>query len=291
MKGQTVEVIKALAALFFFFSTLVVTFFLRMKDKIGPKLTVMLMMGMLAVMGVVLGVIIDWQTLTARRVEQYYKGGEAISAYGLKIKSIDSQQQYLADGDFKVVYTYDVQNTSPANIRYLVPDKGGWFGKDIKQTVEGRILGAKAAFHTLDMSRFSVEERVVGYIKGSPIDMTYLQWRPAVNPPLRPGATLKYSVSISTRGTEKKAFTRKGSYAGIGTDLVADRLTCKIKAPPGKLFRPSPPVLRDSSDATLDSSWLDSEPEFLHDDTEIEWNIERPLPTVNYLVRIVIIDQ
>ena len=128
IKPQTVEFIKGLAALFFFFLVLGGTVFLRWKEKIGPKLTGILLMGMLAIMGVLLGVVIDWQTLTARKVNSNSNSGEIICAHGLKIRAIDSQQQYLADGDFKVVYTYDVQNTSPVHIRYLVPDRAGWFG-------------------------------------------------------------------------------------------------------------------------------------------------------------------
>ena len=237
IKPQTVEFIKGLAALFFFFLVLGGTVFLRWKEKIGPKLTGILLMGMLAIMGVLLGVVIDWQTLTARKVNSNSNSGEIICAHGLKIRAIDSQQQYLADGDFKVVYTYDVQNTSPVHIRYLVPDRAGWFGKDIKYKIEGQILGGRNAFYGLDMSGYSVQEHVVEYVKGSSTDITFLQWWPAVKPVLSPGETLRYSVIISTSGTERTAFTRKGSYAGIGTYFVADRLTCTSRQalPPQQL--------------------------------------------------------
>ena len=70
-------------------------------------------------------------------------------------------------------------------------------------------------------------------VDGHDRTLTRISSQPKVTPSLRPGASLTYTCTIATKGTELAAFSADGSFAGIGTRYPVTRLEFACHAPPG----------------------------------------------------------
>lgn len=288
------EAVKALAAMLFFFSTLMVVSYLAMHDKLTPGTTGTILMGMLAVMAALLRLAIDWSKLsvTDLTVARFTPPSPATanltpSAYGFALKHTHVKHEYHANGDFHGEWTYSVTNATHIRLRDLLPDKSGWFGKDLAYQATARAEGQGAAFMKIELPQPHARSTTVQYVNGSPLDVTYLTWQPVAATGVGPGESLEYSVVIDTVGTESAAFSEFGSYAGIATDLYAEELSCEVICPPGHRFLNKGFILRDRTGATVKQEKLE-QPVFSEDGSTIRWRVEKPIPSVLYLLRIVI---
>lgn len=286
------ELLKTIGALIFFFITLMVISYLRYEDKIDKKQFVILLMGMLAIMGVLLGVGIDWKRLKAEVLPTSNHESSEIqtSAYGLKINKIVWKNYYFENYDFKGEIEYFVENISNISIVDLPLHIAHWSGWNVSYELFNPIVyGNNRTYYTLEQSFYKFEiDRTE--LDGSRKEVTSFNWQLRVNPSLEPKQSLHYGIIVKTNTTERDAFTENGSFAGMSSLLPVDTMICEIVAPQNYFFNYKDYIIRDRKGNTLnDEVKRVKKPEFLENGRKIIWEVEKPIPTARYLVGIQIV--
>lgn len=213
-------------------------------------------------------------------------------AYGLKINKIIWKNSYLANYDFNGEIEYFIENISNISIVDLQHGGAGWFGWDIKcKKFLPKVYGADSGLYSIEKKSFSANESInkSGVFGGNEKKVTVFDWQFKINPPLASTRSLHYGVKIETENTERDAFTEKGSFAGMLTQLPVDSMACELYAPDGYQFINKGFVVRDSGGIDVKNSWCS--PEFSENGRKISWSVEKPLPTLQYLIRIVIAER
>lgn len=207
-------------------------------------------------------------------------------AHGIKINKIVWKHHYFENGDFKGEIEYFIRNATRLAITDLIPERVCWFGKDIEHTFQSKIYGDDSNFYSLENQYFNIHESESKLYDGSNKQITAFNWQLKVNPPLDAEKSLHYGTIIETEGTEGNAFTPQGTLGGVATLFLSDNLISEFYAPQGYCFINKGFIIRDSAGKTVQVK--DCAPDF-ESNTKIVWNINNPIPTLNYLLRIVIV--
>lgn len=287
---RRLQLLKAAGALLFFFVSLIVIFTLSYLGKLTNEQTFRLLLACILSMAAVLGVAVDWKKLSFSPVApapQTENAGIGPGAFGFVLTRKQVTHIYEANGDFHGKWRYRVNNATTIRLCDLPPDKAGWFGKDFGTKASVRSVGDTDGFRTITLPEVRKQFSDARYVNGAVQAVTYLSWQPTVPNGVGPGEEVEYEVSIDTVGTELQAFTKDGSFAGMGTDFVTDEISCEVRSPSGYRFLNRGFELHDRTGAVVQQAEL-SKPVFENDDTLITWRVENPIPTVLYLLKIVI---
>jgi hypothetical protein len=203
----------------------------------------------------------------------------------LTVKNVSWEHLYQPNGDYCGVIEYQALNETSINHVDLPSDKAGWFGWNIAYDAQFTILDDKAGLYNLDQSVLDTNQRWDRVVDGSECKMTYFIWTPRLHPALGPGEDIKYKVRFCTERTEVALFTDTGSFAGMGAPFVTDKISCVIRAPEGYRLEILGKIIRDRSAEALVLDRFE-QPELNDDRTMITWEVDDPVPSALYLVRI-----
>lgn len=283
------EIIKIAAALGFFFLALPIVAYLAIKKAIGEDTLARLLMGMLVVMAALLGVSLDFQQLRATLIGSASRPSPAscsVAAYGLTLEKLHVSHTYTFDAGFRGEWRYRVKNATSIPVRLLLPDQAGFFGKDFVNRSSAK-LQSGGGFMQIDFESFDAVPQDVDTLDGRAHGATYLKWQPRIKPALPPGEELEYSVFLETDATERDAFSETGSYAGAATFFTTEELSMEFHAPDGFMFLDKGFVLHDRTGAIVKQDVR--APTFSEDGSSIEWEVKAPIPSVMYLIRVVLV--
>jgi len=221
-------------------------------------------------------------------------------AYGLELIALDHRHQHLNDdGDFRMEIDYTVRNGTQFGVNLLLPDWTSFFVGDAedlrrRSRVEVRVLGKVSNLFTVTLEQCSYASIRTSKVDGVAVDLTRIRWHPRVEPALGAGETLKYALVITTTGTEKAAFSEKGSAAGFATPYSTTQVSFRAEAPKGHRFDPGVlvPSLRTEggSPVALPSS---PQPALADQDRAIVWSLtgDAVTPNVQYIARLRIVNE
>lgn len=215
------------------------------------------------------------------------KPGVQNSAYGFKINKIIWKHYYFSNSNFKAEIEYYLQNNSEFPLVDLPPHEAGWFGWDIKYTFKTDVYGEYKNFYSIDDKYFSDNKIIRNDLNGRDSRITMLNWQFKVSPPIAPKKLIHYGIIIETENTEKEAFTGGGSLAGMSSPYPVDKIISEIFAPDGYFFVNNGFIVRDRTGISIEGNI--NPPDFSDDDKKINWVVEKPSPTLQYLVRIVLV--
>lgn len=207
-------------------------------------------------------------------------------AHGIKVNKIIWKHHYFDDGNFKGEIEYFIENATRLAITDLLPERACWFGANITPKFQSNIYGDDSNFYSLENQYFNIHETESRLYDGSNKQVTSLNWQLKVNPPLDAQKSLHYGTIIDTEHTEKEAFTSEGTLGGMTTSFLADNIVSEFYAPEGYYFINKGYIIRDRAGKTVRVN--NDEPVF-ESNTKIVWNIKKPIPTLQYLLRIVIV--
>ncbi|HBH02834.1 MAG TPA: hypothetical protein DDZ42_13090 [Candidatus Rokubacteria bacterium] len=145
------------------------------------------------------------------------------------------------EGDFEAEITYKVRNASELPVSELLPDSTSFFGWLPKPPggpvhIAGRFVEGPAGPASVELEQLSAAELMTRKLDGQERNVTRFYWHPRVTPSLAPGATLTYTIVVTSQGTEKHAFGPGGSFAGCRTPYPTNRLFFRCEAPEGYRF-------------------------------------------------------
>ena len=224
----------------------------------------------------------------------------ASGAFGLELISLEHRHQYLnEDGDFRIEIRYTVHNGTRFGVNVLLPDSISFFVPDAedlrrRSKVDARVVGKESGIFTATLEQCSYGVIRTSRIDGVATDLTRIYWRPRVEPALGPGETLTYSCTVLTTGTEKAAFTEKGSAAGFATPYPTEKVVFYAEAPKRCRFDRGALVtfLRTEGGSPASLSNVPA-PVLGEEDRQILWSLtgEAVVPTVQYIAHIRILSQ
>lgn len=207
-------------------------------------------------------------------------------AFGLAIDRIHSKHKYLSSFDFDGVFTYSIENVTEHSLVDMIPDSADWAGSDITYELNASLEGNESSFHSIESSDYKINHIDRG-LDGNDHDMCEIHWRPKLRPSLEPGKKVEYSVNIKTQKTESEAFGSGGSFAGMSSPYYINTLSSEIEAPESYRFINRGYIVKDRTGKEVKVD-IDP-PRFIEEDRKIVWNVEKPTPTLIYLVKIEII--
>jgi hypothetical protein len=208
------------------------------------------------------------------------------NSYGLKLNAVNQYHYYKDGGDFLGVITYDVTNTSNFPITDLFPDKAGWDAENVDAEHQFKILSEdKKNFHSLERSLFVPVHREENYY-GEEKLFTYFLWVPRIAPGLKQNEELIYGIEINTKDTEKPAFRKDGSYAGMATNYPTNQLNGEFHAPPNYEIILQGHIIRDREGGLIKDHPKIEEPMLSENRKRVTWKVESPVPAALYLISL-----
>jgi len=223
------------------------------------------------------------------QMKQSGSPGTAASAppenqYGYAFRKVTWKNTYLKDYGFKGEIETSIKNVSKLNQTLLPPQEGSWWGWG-EQSFELRpVLYDKAELsHQLQQVYLTHSQRTRRDIDGSEWKYTLYAWQFEVQPCVAPGEELRYGEQVTTKGTERDAFTEKGSVAGMWSPFPVDLLCLEVHAPEGYRFDGASHFVKDKVGAEIR---VDGAPKLSSDGSLITWEVPKPIPSAQYFVRV-----
>ncbi len=178
-------------------------------------------------------------------------------------------------GDFEGLYQYTLRNNSRLSVEMLPREDLMWFSKPDQgnftisispENADTTINGGENDFYHRILRRLANKHTYS-------IAWDYYD----IDPPLRKGQKIKYSIQMKTLGTEHAAFTDEGTYAGIPAGIPIRKAKLSYSAPLSLQFNLLVPLLvvdnvgaRNSEEEVLHEHEL---PVALESGSVIQWEL------------------
>lgn len=256
--------------------------YLAIKGIFSEKTIVASLLPILFMFGAVNGFEISWKGSSFS-----FQGTQNSYAHGLRLNAMHYNHNYKENGDFEGVVVYDVSNKTDIDIMHLLPDSAGWFGRNIQGSLCAEIIGEEQKYYKVKDPRMYRKEETNKAYDGLERELTYFYWYPTLSDGIPPQKRLHYQVRISTKVTEKEIFTAAGTFAGMGSNFNAKKISCELNAPAGYQLTLKSYMVRDQAGREIQKERKRIKPPKLAEDRkQITWFVKNPIPTIHYYLNV-----
>jgi hypothetical protein len=155
-------------------------------------------------------------------------------------EEVEHDWRVSENGDFSGRYTYSVKNVSDEDISVLPADDLLWFAEPTKITINFKVIESPRNNKITDY-RNTILRYLFDYVFSKSVNS--ISWSHVIEPPLRPGESIKYQIQIETPETENDAFTESGAIAGIPASVPTKQAKLNYVAPNGYKFVILEPII------------------------------------------------
>ena len=144
-------------------------------------------------------------------------------------------------GDFFAKNIFTLKNIGSKNISVLPFDNAIWLRTPKTSKISFKLLNTANKQFLISEYIKNNYQMLLDILSGRKAKV--FAWSNVIEPPLSPGETLKYQINLEASGTEKDAFLKSGTYAGIPANIPTKLATIKFAAPTGYHFRLLDPII------------------------------------------------
>jgi hypothetical protein len=150
-------------------------------------------------------------------------------------QSVHFEWQVNEKGDFFAKNIFSVTNIGKKSISVLPFDNAIWLTAPKSSKISFKLLNTGGKQFLISEYIKNNYQMILDILSGKKAKV--FSWSNVIEPPLSPGETLRYQIKLESSASEKDAFSKNGTFAGIPANIPTKSASLKFAAPNGYRFK------------------------------------------------------